>query len=116
MKKVINHTAYNTETAKWLVEFDNHWADEANHWEETLMLTKTGKLFLYKAGGARTKYAQPVEGDEGWLGWGQTIEPITVEEAKAWVENAEKQDKNDNDLLLEYHVKDLSNLLDKMTA
>ena len=122
MKRVINHTAYNTETAVWLAEFDNRWcSSEAEHWDETLMLTKTGKLFLHKSGGARTKYAQPVEGDEGWLEWGQVIEPITVEEAKAWVENAEKMYKKDDELSLGFippynNLTKLNNLLDRLVA
>ena len=84
MKKVINGRMYNTETAGWIAETGNNLGQNDFHWEEEdLYQKKTGEFFLAGRGGALTKYGK---GDGRYL-WGSSqIIPLSMDEAKAWVE------------------------------
>ena len=85
MKKIINGKLYNTETATELGTWANAgtWRD-FNHVEETLYRKRTGELFLFGEGGANTRYAERVDANS-WRG-GETIIPLTYQEAAEWAE------------------------------
>lgn len=86
MKKIINGKKYDTETAK---ECGSYWngcsANDFDYVKEVLYKKKTGEFFLYGKGGARTGYAETVQGDNCYTG-GEAITPYTEDEAKRWAE------------------------------
>ena len=84
MKKVINGSLYDTETAKLLGEDSYSNPRDFAHWRESLYRTKSGKYFLYGAGGALTKYAVCV-GQNEWSG-GEKIIPLDLDSAQKWAE------------------------------
>ena len=84
MKKVINGSLYDTETAKLLGEDSYSNPRDFAHWRESLYRTKSGKYFLHGEGGAMTKYAVCVSLNE-WSG-GEKIIPLDLESAQAWAE------------------------------
>ena len=78
LKQIINKKMYNTETAKYIDCYSNHRAlNDFNYVLEELYLKKNGEFFLYKE-----FYAY---GEGG--GFRRSIFPLTVDEAKFWVEN-----------------------------
>lgn len=85
MKKIINGKLYNTETAKSLGCHSNGrtWRDHT-YCCETLYIKRTGEYFLHGEGGAASRYAVSC-GQNTWSG-GETIEPLTYENAKNWAE------------------------------
>ena len=84
MNKVINGKRYDTETARQLGLYENM-ADNRNfgYWCETLYRTKSGNYFLYCEGGGNSKYGE-WHGDSG--GYGEKIEPYSLEQAQKWAE------------------------------
>ena len=65
MRKIINGSRYDTDTAKKM----GHWESDQDytsfyHCEETLYRTKAGKWFIYGMGNAATVYA--VRRSDGW--------------------------------------------------
>ena len=84
MNKIINGKRYDTETARQLGEYENM-AEQRNfgHWSQTLYRTRSGNYFLYCEGGGLSQYATR-RGDNS--GWGEQIEPYTLEEAQKWAE------------------------------
>lgn len=83
MKKVINGKMYNTETAKYI---GNYWYSSQgkfDHVSEDLYQKRTGEFFLYGEGGPLTRWAE-VDSDAAYEGNG--IKPLTIDEAKQWVE------------------------------
>lgn len=84
MKKVINGSLYDTETAKLLGEDSYSNPRDFAHWRESLYRTKSGKYFLHGEGGAMTKYAVCVGLNE-WSG-GEKIIPLDLESAQKWAE------------------------------
>lgn len=84
MKKVINGSVYDTDTAKKLAEdrFGNQ--SDFHHWEEALYRTKSGRYFLHGEGGAASKYAVCV-GQNEWCG-GEKIIPLDIDAAQRWAE------------------------------
>ena len=84
MKKVINGSLYDTETAKLLGEDSYSNPGDFQHWVETLYRTKSGKYFLHGEGGAMTKYAVSV-GQNEWSG-GEKIIPLDLDSAQKWAE------------------------------
>lgn len=80
MRRIINGKVYDTETAD-LVASDRYWDGHnfERHGRNTyLYKTKKGNFFLH-----RTTL---------WQGELDTIEPVTVEEAKYWYEQLPKQE------------------------
>lgn len=75
MKKIINGKMYNTETAEEICKYSSGQYGDFECIRKTLFKKKTGEFFLKAYGGAMTSY----EGEE-------TIEPLTEEEAKSFVE------------------------------
>ena len=85
MKKIINGRKYDTDTATKLAEWDNGASyTDFSYCSETLYRKKTGEYFLHGEGGAYSQYAS-TRGD-GWAGYGETIRPLTIDEAKEWSE------------------------------
>ena len=84
MRKIINGKMYDTETAKKIDYTSNYLSSSDFHYyEERLFKKKTGEFFLHGHGGPASKYRTPC-GDM-WSG-GENIIPLTVDEAKSWVE------------------------------
>jgi hypothetical protein len=86
MKKVIDGKVYNTETAKEVHSWENHFfRNDFHHCEEALYRTKKGAWFLCGSGGAMSKYSQPC-GSNSWTG-GDGMEVLTEAEALEWLQN-----------------------------
>ena len=84
MKKVINGTLCDTDTAKKLGEDSYSNPGDFQYWVETLYRTKSGKYFLHGEGGAMTKYAVCVSQNE-WSS-GEKIIPLDLDSAQRWAE------------------------------
>ena len=98
MNKVINGKRYDTETAELVGEWTNgHRYGEFQYECEKLYRKKTGEFFLYGWGGAMSSYAVPY-GNNNWTG-SSKITPISIDEAKEWVE--ENLDADDYEKLFE---------------
>lgn len=83
MRKIINGSRYDTDTAKKMA----HWESDQDytsftHCEETLYHTKAGKWFIHGAGNAATVYA--VRRGDGWTAPGEQIVPLSEEVAQKW--------------------------------
>lgn len=85
MKKVINGSRYDTDTAKrigvW--ESDQDYVG-LSHVEEALYRTKAGKYFLHGIGNAASAYA--VRKADGWSAPGEKILPLSEPAAHQWAE------------------------------
>ena len=82
MKKVIEGSLYNTETAKEVGSWDNGLnQSDFGYCEESLYRTKAGKYFLYGSGGANSQYGE-WHGNSG--GSGEEIRPYSPQEARAY--------------------------------
>lgn len=84
MRKKINGSRYDTDTAKKMA----HWESDQDytsftHCEETLYRTKAGKWFIHGTGNAATVYA--VRRGDGWTAPGEQIVPLSEEVARSWV-------------------------------
>ena len=87
MKKIINGKLYDTETAKFLANYDNGKGYSNFGWvTECLYRKKTGEFFLHGQGGAASKYAKSV----GLNSWeeGERIMPLSYDEARKWAEDS----------------------------
>ena len=85
MKKVINGTLCNTETAKLLGSYDNgEFPGDINYVKESLYRTKSDAYFLHSEGGAGTRYAKK-EGSGHWRS-GEMITVVSPASAKMWAE------------------------------
>lgn len=79
MKKIINGSRYDTETAKRLGRWESGTdIRDLLHYSETLYRTKSGKYFLHGEGGHGTTYGNSQNGEQ--------IIPIAEDAAKAWAE------------------------------
>ena len=85
MKKIINGRLYNTDTAEEIITITTDGYSMSDfHWkEETLYRKKTGEFFRYGHGGPATEYAERI--GDSWTG-GKNIIPMTIDEAKYYVE------------------------------
>lgn len=84
MKKVVNGVLCNTETAMKVGERSYSSPGDFSYFYEELYKTKSGRFFIYGAGGAASKYAKMVAQNE-W-GWGETIKLLSPESARRWAE------------------------------
>lgn len=84
MKKVIDGSLYNTETAKELGSNTHSNRSDFNYFSETLYRTRSGKYFIHGEGGPMSKYAVST-GQNEWSG-GEHIEPISIDTAREWAE------------------------------
>ena len=84
MNKIIGGKRYDTETAEAVGDWSNgRYGRDFEACSETLFRKRTGEFFLYGEGGPMSKYA--VSHGNNTSG-GEVIEPLTVDEAKAWAE------------------------------
>lgn len=77
MKKIINGSRYNTETAQRLGTHETGLPGDINHRGQELYRTKAGKYFIYLYGNGFPK-------PDGWWGWGEEITPISEDAARQW--------------------------------
>lgn len=85
MRKIINGKMYNTDTAADIGSFSNMSnLRDYGYYEETLYQKRTGEFFLYGHGGPASKYAE--QQADGMRSGGESIVPITEDQARAWVE------------------------------
>ena len=83
MQSIIDGKEYDTKTAK-MVGDDYHFnICDWHHYSEELYQKANGEFFLYGEGGPLSSYA--VECKNKWCS-GERITPLTIEEAKAWIE------------------------------
>lgn len=85
MKKIINGKKYDTDTAEFIGQYytSDIGKSDFNYFEESLYMKKTCEFFLSGEGHGFTKYA----GRHGnSYGWGSSIFPLTISEAKQWIE------------------------------
>ena len=87
MKQIINGLRYDTDTATCLAEWQNFDGDlsDFNYIEESLHVTKSGRYFLYVAGGANTEYAE--HHGNGMYSGSENLRPITEQEAFVWCQD-----------------------------
>ena len=84
MKAVIKNKLYNTETAKEIAYWSNGMSySDFRFAEETLYQKKTGGFFVLGHGGAMSCYGEACTG--GYCA-GSSIRPLTIKEAKEWLE------------------------------
>lgn len=84
MKKIINGKLYDTDTAKKIGVWDNGYhGGDFKLVVERLYRKRTGEYFLYGEGGPMTQYAEQV--GNSWTS-GESIAPLTFDEARAWAE------------------------------
>ena len=100
MKKVIDGSLYNTETARLIASDSYSNPTDFNHWEEELYKTKKNNWFLVGSGGPSSRYSISVDLNS-WAGSSGNIVPLSDREAMAWLERA-----GEDDLVLE-HFADL---------
>ena len=84
MKKVINGKRYNTESAQYCGSREYGYQGDLDYVYEALYQKRTGEFFLYGEGGARSKYAEETS-INSWSG-GESIIPLSDDEAKEWAE------------------------------
>ena len=78
MKKIINGSRYNTETAQRLGVHENNFLPNDIYYRgQDLYRTKAGKYFIHNYGNGFPKQ------DGNW-GWGEEITPITEDAAREW--------------------------------
>lgn len=86
MKRIIKGKVYNTETAQQVGHYESEYGcTDFNYYEQVLYRKKTGEYFLYGRGNAASPYAQSA-GESSWTG-GESIRPLTFEEAREWAES-----------------------------
>lgn len=90
MKKIINGKKYDTQTAKFLEEDYCTKGNRSDFYCETLYVKKTGEFFIYGEGNATSPYHRI--DNSGMMCHGEKIVPISVEEAKRWVEKHTPED------------------------
>ena len=85
MKQIINGKMYDTETAQE-IGCDSNGMGRDDLWfeEETLYRKKSGEFFIDGHGGPLSRYSKP-NGSFSRCGTRELV-PLSVEEAKAWVE------------------------------
>ena len=88
MKKIMDGSLYNTETAKALASYENQKEQNSAYFCETLYQTKSGKYFLHGKGGGSTIYANitPSKGYRYNNEPGEAIRPLSHKEARKWAE------------------------------
>ena len=79
MKKIINGSRYNIETAQLLGTHETGLPGDINHRGQDLYRTKAGKYFIHNYGNG---FPLP----DGFWGWGEEITPITEDAARQWAE------------------------------
>lgn len=84
MRKYINGSRYDTSTARLIGEDGYSTPNDFSHWYEGLYRTKAGKYFIHGGGGPNSKYRRQLSYNE--CSGGETILPLSEDEARAWAE------------------------------
>lgn len=85
MNKVLEGKYYDTEKAKEISRSDNgYYPNDFRYYEETLYQKENGDYFLHLEGGGLSPVRQITDG--GSYCGGEAIKPLTLNEAKEWVE------------------------------
>jgi hypothetical protein len=84
MKKIICGKLYNTASATCVGSDEYSYPGQLHYWCEDLYRKKNGEYFLYCEGGPASRYARFTGPNE--RSGGETIVPMSVDEAKNWVE------------------------------
>lgn len=84
MKKVIKGKMYDTDTATFLESWSTGDHGDFGYCREAIYRKKTGEFFIQGEGGPMSAYAEK-QGSNCW-GYGKAIIPLTLDEAKKWVE------------------------------
>ena len=85
MKKIIEGIKYDTDTAKVIDTFCNGLPmTDFRYVDEKLYQKGNGEFFLHGNGGARSAYCTFYS--DGSVSGGENIIPLSVDEAKEWVE------------------------------
>lgn len=79
MKKIINGSRYNTETAQLLGTYETGMPGDINHRGEELFRTRVEKYFIHHYGNCFPKPSG------GW-GWGEELIPVSEDDARQWAE------------------------------
>ena len=83
MKAIIDGKRYDTETADLIHAWDNgHYGGDFRSRSKTLYHTHAGRWFIFHEGGPMTDMAS-AHGKS--VGWGSSIEPVTPEDAFAFL-------------------------------
>ena len=89
MRAIYNGIVYDTDSdnAKRVATWSNGYYRSDFKWcEEDLYRTKKGRWFLHGYGGGLSKYRETT--GNGWCS-GEVIQPMTDDEAKAWLEDSQ---------------------------
>lgn len=85
MKKIIDGSLYNTQTAKKIGVYASHYNySDLYWWQETLYISKSGKFFIHGEGNAGSQYGEKT-GSNSWSG-GETIKQVSPTQARKWAE------------------------------
>ena len=91
MKRVINGSFYNTQTAELLHNWSNRrYGNDFRNCEESLYKTNRGAYFIRGEGGAMSKYARSC-GSNSMCG-GDELRVVSEAEAMQWLEEHEGSD------------------------
>lgn len=85
VKKVIGGKRYDNSTAKFIASYNNGLGfRDFRHFAEDLYLKRTGEFFLVGIGGPASKYYKVLS--DGSLSGNDDVIPLSLSEAKEWVE------------------------------
>lgn len=84
MKRIIEGSKYDTDTAKFLNATGKGNRNDFSYWTEILYRTKSGRYFLHGEGGPKSKYCIST-GQNQWSG-GDRIIPMDRSSAMGWAE------------------------------
>jgi hypothetical protein len=88
MKSIINGLRYDTDKATLIgsASGGGYSMNDFRYWLESLYRTpRSGRFFVAGRGGAMSRWAKRVPGDNGWMGSSGII-PMTDSEAREWAE------------------------------
>ena len=92
MKKTINETYYNTDTAKELADIGNGLPiNDPKHYVCKFYRSKNGDFFLYISFGPDSDFAKTNDGTR----WVREIIPLSIREANIWAKNKMEYDAID---------------------
>lgn len=85
MEQRIKGRRYNTKSARRIASWTNNLpTSDFRVVEETLFQKRTSEYFLYGKGGPQSSYGEVKE--DGSIGYGSEIIPLTFEQARAWAQ------------------------------
>lgn len=90
MKAIINGKMYDTDTATAVDNYRYSYPNDLHYYSEVLYRKKTGEYFLCGEGGPASKYCEYLDARSRTSGC--RIIPLSIEEAKKWVEEYRSAD------------------------